>query len=170
MFQRICYVASLLALLLAPLSFGSDYYQKPGAPVRLADLSAIELQPGELTTVTIAFVVGNDVQQLDIYLHPSKDLRIVSSQNYWTFTGPELSARVELQVEAPRAGDYPLMFSAVSLQGDVSMSRVLGARVSVPSPQPLAARAAAEKIAPQESAKTLSDGRRIHWVPAQPPR
>ncbi len=167
MFQCFRNVACLLCIF-SVVSVSAVDYQKPGAPVRLADNAAIELVQNETRIVSVRFFVHAEIDRLRVHLHPSEQLRILSSPTSWVFSGELADPQLELEIVAPTVGDFPLMFTVISEQGEMNMSRVLGPRISVRSGSS-ALNLAAEKPA-QEKARTLESGRRIHWVPAQSPQ
>lgn len=108
-------------------------YQKPGAPIRLAEPDMVQMEPHSSKSVTISFQAPS-AGELLISAKPATGISI-DDTNPHSFDLNTSTPSLTLQIDSQEEGLYNIMFQAsISDQGP-SMHRVFGIAVQVGNPQ-----------------------------------
>lgn len=107
-------------------------YQKPGAPIRLAEPNLIQMEPHSTKSVTISFQAPS-AGELSISAKPSPGINIddTNQHNFDLATSPP---SLTLQVDSQEEGLYNIMFQASISDNGPNMHRVFGIAVQVGNP------------------------------------
>ncbi len=107
-------------------------YQKPGAPIRLAEPDLIQMEPHSTKSVTISFQAPS-AGELLISAKPSLGINI-SDTNQHSFDLGITRPSLTLQIDSQEEGLYNIMFQASISEQGPSMHRVFGIAVQVGNP------------------------------------
>lgn len=106
-------------------------YQKPGAPIRLAEPDYfVSLDPFSQQTVTVNFDTPSK-GELYISAKPKHGISITDDTTNWHFDLSAQAPQVTFTVQANETGKYYIMFHARIIENNLSSSRVFGIPVVI---------------------------------------